>query len=428
MKKLPLIVLASFLTVSVAPLSEAQQGETPKKWSLKECINTALRNQTDVLTARNNVSIARSRALRAISDYFPQIRVENIAFAGGTAKGVLSQTTTGTAVSVRQNLFDGGVREANVKSARSNVVASEAARKRVEQAIIYNVTRAYFELLRAKRLAEVAQKNVDYNQALYDQVQAMIEVKEAAPVDLLPIKAQLANAKVSLLSAQNQVRTAAIELQNQMGLAPIPGFDVVEPVEPPGLELQPLNAYVSIALQMRPDVQQHQAVLQAARAQVTSARLSLYPRPSVTAEYQHRVSGGYTSNSTQIVGGFVFDVFDGLANRATYKEAELTRDNAALEASQLERDIRSQVEEAYLNLTNAKERLSASEMSLEAAAKNYEAQKERYAQGLGTTLDMLMAEVQLITAQTNEVQARYDYYVSIAQMNYATGTIGGGTE
>ena len=38
---------------------------------------------------------------------------------------------------------------------------------------------------------------------------------------------------------------------------------------------------------------------------------------------------------------------------------------------------------------------------------------------------MLNAEVQLTTAQTNEVQARYDYYTSIAQLDYSTGKQGG---
>ncbi|MDH7601362.1 MAG: TolC family protein [Armatimonadota bacterium] len=406
--------------------SQAQQGETNKRWSLEECINSALQNQVDVLIARNQVIRAQAQYSKALSNYFPQVRVENIAFTGGSASGVLSQTTTGTAVSVAQNLFDGGLREASVSAARYGVRSSEAQRKRVEQTIVYNVTRAYFELLRAKRLAEVARKNVEYNEALFSQVQAMVEKGEAAAVDLLPVKAQLANARVSLVAAENQVRTAAIELQNQMGFAPRSDFDVAEPTAPVEFQVQSLDAYISAALQIRPDVLQRAADLQAARAQRTSARISLYPRPYVTAEYQHRVSGGYRESASQIIGGFVFDVFNGGANQAAYREAEIQFRNAQLEAQQIEKDIRAEVEEAYLNLTSAKERLVASEVSLEAATENYEAQKERYAQGSGTTLDMLNAEVQLVTAQTGQVQAQYDYYVAIAQLKYATGTIWGG--
>lgn len=419
-------LICTLMSLCCKPISAGATTDK-RSWTLEECIRVGLENRADVLTFRNNLASAQSRERKALSEYFPQVSVENNAFTAGSAKGVLTQATTGTAVSVRQNIFDGGFREANVSSVRHAVKASSAELKRVEQTAVYDITRAYFELLRAKRLAEVAQKSVEYNQALRDQVQAMIDEKLAAPVDLLPVEAQLANARVSLLTAQNQVRTAAIQLQNRLGLAPMSGFDVVEPSEWPEMELQPLEYYVARALNTRPDIESRQASLNAARAGVRSARISLYPRPVVTAEYQHRVFGGYTSSSSQIIGGFVFDLFDGGANLASYREAEIARVNAEIELAQVEKDIRAEVEEAYLNLTSARERLAASSVSVEAARKNYEAQKERYAQGLGTTLDMLNAEVQLVTAQTNEVQAQYDYYVAIAQMKHATGTIWGGS-
>ena len=91
---------------------------------------------------------------------------------------------------------------------------------------------------------------------------------------------------------------------------------------------------------------------------------------------------------------------------------------------QLNKDISAQVEEAYLNLTSSKERVAAAEISLAAAQQNYEAQKGRYSSGLAITLDLLNAEAQLVTAQNSDVQAKYDYYIAIAQMNYALGIQG----
>jgi outer membrane protein TolC len=92
---------------------------------------------------------------------------------------------------------------------------------------------------------------------------------------------------------------------------------------------------------------------------------------------------------------------------------------------QILKDIHLQVEEAYLNLNNARERMSASIVSLEASNKNYQVQQERYAQGLSTALDLLNAEVQAVTSQNDDVQARYDYYIALAQMEYAVGKQGG---
>ncbi|OPZ84025.1 MAG: Outer membrane efflux protein [bacterium ADurb.Bin429] len=83
------------------------------------------------------------------------------------------------------------------------------------------------------------------------------------------------------------------------------------------------------------------------------------------------------------------------------------------------------MEEAYLNLESARERLAASDLSLKAAQKNFDVQQDRYKQGFAIPLDLLNAQVEVATAQSNAVQARYDYYTSYAQLEYAIGTQGG---
>lgn len=402
----------------------ADQAQKSGPLSLSDCISIALSHNTDVLTAKNNVTAAKNRSASAISEYLPQISIQNNAFVWG-AESVLSTTTTGTAFNVTQSIFDGGVREANVQSARYGVKQYNAGLSRTQQQVVYSVSNAYYELLRARHLAEVAEANVTYNEGLRDQILACAEEGEAAKVDVLPIEAQLASARVSLLSAKNTVRTSAIDLENLIGLDIDSSFDVQDVEDMPNVEIKPLGEYLTSALKARPDILQAQAATGASKASVRSARIALYPRPIISANYQREIQGGFTNSSTQMVGGITFDLFNGGANRAAYREAKANQANAKLQEQQTIRDICSDVEQAHLNLTSAKERMAASALSLEAATSNYEAQKERYSQGLGTTLDLLNAEVQLITAKSDDVQARYDYLIAIAQIDYATGEQGG---
>ncbi|MCL5105627.1 MAG: TolC family protein [Armatimonadetes bacterium] len=406
------------------PVAGAQSDQAPPV-SLQECIRVALENQTDILVGRNNVTVARSRVTQATSSYFPQLSVQNNAFHSG--QGVLSNVTNGTAFTVTQNLFDGGLREAGTQGARYGVTENTLGLMRTTQTVTFNVTKSYLDALRSKRLADVAEANVKYNEELLNQVRATSEAGTAAAIDVLPVEAQLANARVSLLSAKNAVRTSMLQLQNSMGVSTQPGFDIQEVSNVPEPRIDPLQSYVSAALVTRPDVSQFKAGVGAARASVKAARVNLYPRPVISGQYQREIQGGFTTSGTQVVGGFVFDIFNGGANRAAYKEARANQANADLQEKQLSKDIAVQVEEAYLNLTNARERLAASHIGLQAAQKNYDNQKERYSKevGVGILLDVLNAEVQLTTARTNEVQARYDYYTSIAQLNYAVGKQGG---
>ncbi|MCX6345220.1 MAG: TolC family protein [Armatimonadetes bacterium] len=413
---------ASALLCSVAAAQETQK---PAALSLKECLSIALQRQTEVITAQNNVTIAKSRLAQNTSGYLPQVSIDNNAFVIGSKTGVLSQSTTGTALNITQNIFDGGMREANTLGARYSVKQSSAALDRTRQSVSYNVTQAYYEVLRSKHLAEVSEANVKYNEELRDQIKSNAELGEAAQVDVLPVEAQLANARVDLLSAKNKARTAALELQFAMGMTPEQGFDIIEMETISDIAIEPLDGYITTAVKNRPDVLQTQAGLGVARASVRAARVSLYPRPVISGNYQRSVSGGFTQTGAQFTGGIAFNLFDGGASRAAYQSAQASQANAQEQTQQLDRTIRTQVEEALLNLTSAKERVAASEASLGASASNLDAQKERYNQGLAITLDLLNAEVQLVTAQSNAIQAKYDYYTAIAQMDYATGGQGG---
>lgn len=422
---IPILAASVLFTAGISPALSQDAGAAKQSapLSLQDCINIALKQQTEVIVAKNNITIANQQLTQAKSNYLPNLSLQNNAFRLGS-QGVLTSVNTGTALTVNQNIFDGGIREAQVKGARYGVAGSSAGLTRTTQTAVFTVTQAYYELLRSKHLSDVAASSVKYNEGLKELIQARVDVGDAASADVYPVEAQLANAKVSLIAAQNAVRTAAIQLQNTMGLSPKPDFDVKDVPETPNFDLKPLNTYVSTAVASRPDIKQSQANIGSAKASVKATRIALYPTPTVAGQYQKGV-GVLSGSSAQIVGGISFDIFNGGANRAAYKQAKASQANAEQQSSQVVKDIDAQVQSAYLNLNNAQERLSASRIGFDAAQKNYDAQNERYKQGLAIPLDLLNAELQVVTAQTNVVQARYDYLIAIAQMEYAVGRQGG---
>jgi outer membrane protein len=410
------------LTALCCMMAEAQEPRPPAPLSLQDAINVALANQVDIKIGQNNVTISKGRYTEALSSYFPQVSVRNNTFRTGT-RGVLGTTNTGTALTVTQDFWDGGLREAKTRGARYGVTQNRANLVRTTQSVTFSVTQDYYNVLRAKHLAEVAESNVKYNEALREIVQTRAEIGTAAKSDVLPVDAQLANAKVALVSALNDLRTAQVQLQNTMGVSPQPGFDVVDVTAAPDFQVQPMEAYIQTGAAVRPDVAASKAALGSAKAAVTSARIPLYPRPVISGDYQ-KGFGTDISSSHEIVGSIVFDVFNGNANRAAYREARASQSTADSLAKQVIKDIQAQVQEAYLNLTSAKERLSASDVGLAAAQSNYDVQSAKYKEGLAITLDLLNAEVQVVTAQTNQVQARYDYYTAVAQLQFAIGNEG----
>ena len=421
----PIAVLALLWAVPVSGEDAA-----PASLSLQDCIEIAMKNQVDVLVGENTVAATKARRTRALSEYYPQVTAEytsNLAQSGAARPG----QTNDTSLSVSQNFYDGGLREARVRRSSAEVSQNQFGLERVRQVVTFSVTSDYFSLLRAQHLADVQHARVRYLEGQLALVQTRIRLGDAAEVEALPVEAQLANARVDLLSAENNIRTSAIQLQNTMGLSPEPAFSVQEVGEPAPAEIRPVDDYVAAALAGRPDVQETQAGVKLAKSSVESAKIALRPRPVVSGQYQRAFNGGISDtlssgdDSLLITGGLVYDIFNGGYNRALYHEELANLSSAELRPMQIKKDIQSEVQQAYLNLTNARERIAASDLSLKSARKNFDAQEGRYKQGLAIPLDLLNAELQVVTAQSNSVQARYDYYTSIAQLEYAIGKPGG---
>ncbi|MBQ7525865.1 MAG: TolC family protein [Abditibacteriota bacterium] len=388
--------------------------------TLNECLERAYKANYNILTSRNSVLSSEQSVKTAKSGYYPQVSVRNNFLTSN--HGVLSQHRNGTAISISQNIYDGGIRESNVRGAKYGVEQSEFAEIRNFQSVTYEVKTAYYSLLRAKHQLEVTNIDAEYNQNLLDQINAQVEVGVSAPVDKYPIEANLAAAKVSNLTAKNDVRSGSIRLLSILGEAPDSDFDVAEAAPEIKGDVS-LDECLAKALEVRPDIAQYKAASKVADERVRRAKINRYPRPTVTAEYQQSIHGGYNEHGLTVLGGISFDVFDGGANKAALTEARIDKANTELRLAQLDIDVRGDVEDAYLEVKNCSEKLTATQAALTSAEKNYEAQKERYVQGLGIALDLLSAEQQLIKAKTADVDARYDYYTAPAKLEYAVGDL-----
>lgn len=391
--------------------------------TLRQCIDIALQTQGDVLQGARAVDAATARQVQAKSGYYPQITVGATSRVLESGMPRVGDRTTGT-LTITQNLYDGGLREVRVSQAKSSLTQSAAGLERTRQTVAFNVTRAYLSLLRAHRLAEVSDSQLKYIQGQLDMVKARVQAGDAAEVDVIPIEAQLANAQVDQLAAKNAVRTAAIALQQAMGLPPQGEFPIQDVTVSAAATVPALEECLAQAMAARPDVRQLKASVDTAKASVKMAKLELSPRPVVNGTLDQNFMGE-SDRTVSINAGFTFDLFDGGSNRAAYDEAKANLASAEVRAAQLEKDIAAEVQTAYLNLTAARERMEASALSLKSAQRNLDVQQERYRQGMAIPLDLLNAQVTLTTANSNAVQARYDYYTALAQLDYAMGTQGG---
>lgn len=387
--------------------------------TLKDAVELALKNQQSVLRGEQSLQAAKYRLTQSKSDYFPQLSVN---YSQGIINSNKALASGNSAISADMNIYDGGKRELNVKSSELGIDSSISNLEQFKQTVINNVTSGYFTLLKAKKQNDVVKSQLKLLTGQLDLIKARIEVGDAAAVDSLPVEASAANARFDLLTSNNNIRTSAMQLQNAIGIAITPDFDIVD-FNPKEITLDTLDNYITVAKANRPEVLVSKATVESAKVSVDIAKLQSRIRPQVTGSWSEPLIGSGKSNYS-LTAGVVYSIFDAGANKAAINIANTTLENAVIQQKQIDKDIQSDVQIAYINVLNSIEKITASGQSLKSSQASYNAQEERYKLGLVTPLDLLNAQNTLISAQYNAVQANFDYYINIGKLEYATGKQG----
>jgi outer membrane protein len=118
-----------------------------------------------------------------------------------------------------------------------------------------------------------------------------------------------------------------------------------------------------------------------------------------------------------------FNIFDGGANRARVAEAHARERQAQALQEQMASAVRLQVREAFLNLNAARQRVEVSRESAAQARESLRILQKRYETGLATITDLLRAETTRTSADKSFLNAIFDYRISFAALELATGEL-----
>jgi outer membrane protein len=405
-----------------------------KPLSLLRAIRIGLLRQNTIAIAQTQVDVAQGRLVQARSSYFPQVTPTlqyqtnlspggSIFINGQRFGGSASSETRTEVLAAHQLIFDSGRREANVGAARRNVFASEYGVGNSRQDVVLNVTTGYFNLLRDRELVRVEQESVKRAEETSKAIQAEFEAGTAARSDTLQSQSDLANERVALLSAQNDYRVQEATLKNAMGVLsnqPLILDDTPLPAPSTAADPIPLDRYIQTAYLNRLDARQQQELVYAQGYSVKLAQIDagVSVQADITEGYQLDPTSG--EERTFIVSA-TYPIFDAGNTRAAVKENKAQWEAEKRNLDQLQQTIRLNVDQSYSTREQAKQRLIAANIAVGAADENYKAALAKNKEGLINILEVINAEVLLVNAQLQQVQAIYDYYIADAQLLRDTG-------
>ena len=407
-------------------------GQVPVRLTLEQAEAIAVRNNPDVSSSLLNAAAANQVTLEVRSAFLPTLTgaVTGVGALAGSniSAGSLVNSTIysrlATGVNAGQLITDFGRTRNLTASARLRAEGRADDAKATRADIVLQTDRAYFSALRAAAVLRVAQETVSARQTVSDQVTALANANLKSGLDVSFANVNLSDAKLLLLSAQNDLRSAYADLSAALGTREQQAYELSEPASPgePPADPAPL---IQASLQARPEAQAARADYNAA-LRFTEAEADLR-KPTITA----LASGGIVPERAEqlrdryLAAGLNVNVpiFNGHLFTARQSEAEFRAQAQAQTLRSLENRIAHDVTTAVLNAGTAYQRLALTAELVQQATLALDLAQARYNLGLSSIVELSQAQLNLTAAQIAGSSAKFDYDLQRAVLDYQMGVV-----
>ena len=396
-----------------------------EKLTLGDAIRIALERHPQVLGARADADAAVARVGRARAPYRPRISTSGTLSGDYTdpidvtkpMPGFNAEASYKVALTANQLITDSGLTGANVDQARGTADQSTRQVRIITRDLEAQATSAYLEVLSSQELLRVSDNAIALVEAQLARADALFKATVRPELDVLSAKTQLSQAKLQQRSDRNNVDGAVVGLATAIGDRPRQ-VELV-PIEIRALpeEQRPIDQLTAEATAHRAELEQLRAAIAVAEAKVRAGQRRRAPvislQAGVSGSGSHSQSAPPEAQSWK-PGLSVFgvlsvqwDLYLGSADTYEIEDARAQLISARAALANEEQQIRLTVSQARFAVDAARDSLALVTEWRTQAERQLTIARGRYNTGVGNFVEFNDARQGLVTAQRQEVQARY---------------------
>ncbi|WP_072401008.1 TolC family protein [Flaviramulus basaltis] len=438
----------------VAVSSFAQQ----KKWTLQECVDYALENNISIKQSSLDIEISEENITSAKGNFLPNVSGStsgNFNFGSylGQDGSRISSNTFGSNLSlnVGVTLFN-GYRNTNLyKQAKLGLKSSELQFQKLKDDISLYVVNSYLNALLSKENYKIAEDQVKVTQQQINNIQTLVDEGVNPKSDLYNVQAQLASNNEQLITAQNGIDLALLNLAQLLQI-PHSGFDIEDVtfnLSSAELAYENTDKIFNKAVQDRPEIKAAEINIENSELDIELAKAAFFPTVSLGGglgtSYQHTLGekdrrtiiDPNTGMVSSIPNGFgkQFDdnlgynigvsvsipIFNGNRTRSSVDRAIISNKRVAFGLEQAKQDLLSTIENAYLDARAALNQYRASEASLTAQEEAFRAAQESYNYGAMTSFEFEQVRNRLISAQSTLANSKFNFVFKTKLLEFYYG-------
>lgn len=352
----------------------------------------------------------------------------------------------------------------NIKANQYAYLAGSESVKQQRNDISLNVATAYINVIYCDELLTIAKNQFEITKLQLEQTEKLANAGTLAKSAVYDVKAQLASEEVNVTGADNNYQIAMLTLKQLMNLDSINNFIISKPdVDVQSASLTGLSAQniYETALKNQPSIKSAEYNLLMSEKYLAAAK----GRVSPTISLNGSIGTGYSGLAKDVVGyntvvdtlgylgptpftyqrqdpilkdtpfndqfnnnvnksiGFTLTIplFNGLSTYTSVKNAKLSAINAKLNQDLAEQNLYKLIVQAYANARAALNKYAASKTSVDASEQSFAFAQQKFNVGAISAFDFNTAKSRLVTAQSNLIQAKFDYLFKLKVLDFYQG-------
>ncbi len=338
--------------------------------------------------------------------------------------------SSGLGVNVTQMIFDGsffvGLRAAQTLKQLTDFDLSKA-----ENDVIENVKKAYFGVLVNQERIRLAEANLARTDTLLKETKALNEAGFAEKIDVSRIQVQRNNTYTQLERARTAWEVSKEILKLQLGMPMSYDILVTETLA----ELNPQDELLALLVeesQNRVELDQLNTQLELTQLDLKNNTVQYMPTIDFVGNMRRSgagndLSGVFDSQNwfgSSLLGlSMNIPIFDGLSKSARIQKNRVQINQLENQRFFLSESFKNEINTARFNLKNDLNILEVQQDNLKLAQEVYDIARIKYQEGVGSNLEVVQADSDLVTAEINYLAALYDGLISKVNLEKALGLL-----
>lgn len=433
------------LIISALMSIGASSSFAQKQWTLPECINYAIEHNISLKQRENSRRQNELSLNTAKNSRLPDLNAnvnENLGFGRsiGMDNTYSKNNTSSTSFQINTSLpiLTGNRIENTIKLNQLNLEASTADLEKARNDIRTQIAQQYIQIVYDREMLAVAKRQISIDSMQVYRLQEMERNGKATLAEVLQQQSTMAQSQLTATQAENTYRLDLLALSQLLELPTPEGFSIVIPSLPSTsgtiAGFSP-DAIFQEALATKPEIQAEQLRLKATDANILIAKSAKYPTLSLNAglstNYYKTLNGNFKQDSfgSQLKNNFSQNIglslnvpiFNRYSTRNNIRSASIDRENQQLALDNVKKSLYKEIQQVYYNAIAAEAKYTKSLQAEETSKAAFELTQAKYENGKATITEFNESKNNLMKAESDLVQARYELIYQKALVDFYRG-------